>query len=254
MPPFTFELASLPPVEQLLLIAAAAFLASTIAAVAGFGGSAILLPLLVPAFGARDAVLILTIVQLVGNVSRVAFNRHELVLPVVAWFSLGAVPFAVLGGIAFASAPLAVLTRLLGAFLIAVVAWRHLRPTDAKALRMTRPRFALLGAVSSFISALVGTIGPLLVPFFLAYGLMRGAYIGTEALSTVVIQVAKIGTYAGAAVMTPLSIVVGSALAPLMVLGSLFGKRVLNRLSDRAFVWIVEATMVVAGGAFLLGG
>lgn len=253
MPP-PFELASLPPVEQLLLIAGAAFLASTVAAVAGFGGSAILLPLLVPAFGARDAVLILTIVQLVGNVSRVVFNRRELVLPVVAWFSIGAVPFAVLGGIAFASAPLAVLTRLLGAFLIGVVAWRHLRPTDAGGLRMTLPRFALLGAVSSFISALVGTIGPLLVPFFLAYGLLRGAYIGTEALSTVVIQVAKIGTYAGAAVLTPLSIVVGAGLAPLMVVGSLFGKRVLNRLSDRVFVGIVEATMVIAGAAFLLGG
>ena len=252
--PLPFELASLPPVEQLLVIGAAAFVASTVAAVAGFGGSAILLPLLVPTFGPRDAILILTIVQLVGNVSRVAFNRHELVLPVVAWFGLGAVPFAVLGGIAFASAPLAVLTRLLGAFLIGVVAWRHLRPRDAEALRMTLPGFALLGAVSSFVSALVGTIGPLLVPFFLAYGLVRGAYIGTEALSTVVIQVAKIGTYAGTAVLTPLSIVVGTALAPLMVGGSLFGKRVLNRLSDRLFVWIVEATMVVAGLAFLLGG
>lgn len=251
MPPI--ELASLPPIEQLLLIVAAAFIASTVAAVAGFGGSAILLPLLVPAFGARDAVLILTIVQLVGNVSRVVLNRHELVLPVVASFSVGAVPFAVLGGLAFASAPLAVLTRLLGAFLIGVVAWRHFRPSDAEGIHMTLSRFALLGAASSFISALVGTIGPLLVPFFLAYGLMRGAYIGTEALSTVVIQVAKIGTYAGAAVLTPLSILVGMALAPLMVLGSLFGKRVLNRLSDRLFVAIVEATMVVAGVAFVLG-
>ena len=243
---------ALPSIEQLLLIAATTVLASTIAAVAGFGGSAILLPLLVPAFGARDAVLILTIIQLVGNASRVVFNRHELVLPVVAWFSLGAVPFAVLGGIAFASAPLGVLTRLLGIFLIALVVWRHLPLPLLRGRRMQLRGFALLGAVSSFISALIGTIGPLLVPFFLSYGLMRGAYIGTEALSTVVIQVAKLATYAGTAVLTPLAVVAGVAFAPLMVVGSLIGKRMLNRLSDRVFILIVEGTMLVAGVAFLL--
>jgi uncharacterized membrane protein YfcA len=250
-----FELGALPPIEQLLLIAAAAFAASTVAAVAGFGGSAILLPLFVPAFGPRDAVLILTIVQLVGNVSRVVFNRHELVLPVVGWFSLGAVPFAILGGIAFATAPLALLTRLLGGLLIGLVVWRHLPAVRSWGRPgMSLRRFAILGAASSFVSALVGTIGPLLVPFFLAYGLVKGAFIGTEALSTVVIQVVKLGTYAGTAVLTPLSVAVGAGLAPVMIAGSLFGKRVLDGLSDRVFVLIVEATMVIAGITFLLGG
>lgn len=76
-------------------MAAVALLASALAAVAGFGGAAILLPVLVWAFGVRDAVPILTVVQLVGNLSRVVFNRRQLVLPVVGWFSLGAVPLAV---------------------------------------------------------------------------------------------------------------------------------------------------------------
>jgi uncharacterized membrane protein YfcA len=241
----------MPAPELLLLISAAAFAASTVAAVAGFGGSAILLPLLVPAFGPRDAVLILTIVQLVGNASRVAVNRHDISLPVVGWFSLGAVPFAILGGVAFASAPLPVLTRLLGLFLVGVVAWRHL-PWSFGQGPLPLRAFALLGAASSFISALIGTIGPLLVPFFLAYGLVRGAYIGTEALSTVVIQVVKLTTYAGVAVLTPTALVVGAALAPLMILGSLTGKRLLDRASDRAFVMIVEAAMVVSGVAFVV--
>lgn len=242
----------MPSPETLLLIAAAAFIASTVASVAGFGGSAILLPVLVPAFGARDAVLILTIVQLVSNVSRVAVNRHELDLRVVGWFSLGAVPFAVLGGLIFASAPLPFLLRLLGVLLIAMVAWRHL-PVPTRGRRLPRPGFAVLGAVSSFVSALVGTIGPMLVPFFLGYGLLKGAFIGTEALSTVVIQVAKLGTYNAADVMTNTALVAGAALAPLMILGSVAGKAVLGRLGDRAFVVIVEATMIVAGVSFLLG-
>jgi uncharacterized membrane protein YfcA len=242
---------AVPPLGLLLLVAAAAFAASTVAAVAGFGGSAILLPVLVLAFGPRDAVLVLTIVQLVGNASRVVANRTELVMPVVGWFSVGAVPFAVLGGIAFASAPLVVLTRLLGVFLIAVVAWRHVGP--AVAVGFPPRGMVLVGAGSSFISALVGTIGPLLAPFFLAYGLTRGAYIGTESLATVVIQVVKIGTYAGAQVMTTTAVVAGLALAPLMIAGSFVGKRLLGGLSDRAFALLVEGGMVVSGCLFIVG-
>lgn len=238
--------------ELLLAIAVAALAASTVAAVAGFGGSAILLPLLVPAFGARDAVLIMTIVQFVGNSSRVLFNRGQLVLPVVGWFSIGAVPFAIIGGLAFAAAPLAVLTRLLGAFLIGMVLWRQLPIRILRQTRMPIQSFAVVGAVSSFISALIGTIGPLMVPFFLAYGLMKGAYISTEALSTVIIQVVKLGTYTGAAAMTVTALLAGLALAPLMIVGTLIGKRLLHGVSDRAFVLIIEGAMLVSGIFFLV--
>lgn len=238
--------------ELLLAIAMAALAASTVAAVAGFGGSAILLPVLVPAFGARDAVLIMTIVQLVGNSSRVVFNRGELVLPVVGWFSIGAVPFAILGGLAFAAAPLTVLTRLLGVFLIGMVVWRHLPISILRRTPMPIQSFAVVGAVSSFISALIGTIGPLMVPFFLAYGLMKGAYISTEALSSVIIQVVKLGTYTGAAAMTLTALLAGLALAPLMIVGTLIGKQLLQGVSDRAFVLIIEGAMLVSGIFFLI--
>src|SRR5690242_1577269 len=96
-------------------------IASTVAAVSGFGGAAILLPVLVWLFGVKEAVPILTVAQLIGNGSRVWFNRKEVDYRVVLWFSLGGVPLAVIGGLLFAKAPLSALTRLLGAFLILIV-------------------------------------------------------------------------------------------------------------------------------------
>lgn len=59
---------------QLATLIAGAMAASAVAAVAGFGGAVLLLPVLVWVFGVRDAVPILTIAQLVGNGSRVWFN------------------------------------------------------------------------------------------------------------------------------------------------------------------------------------
>lgn len=52
------------------LVAVAGLVASVLSAVTGFGGAAILLPVLVAVFGVRDAVPILTVAQLLGNASR----------------------------------------------------------------------------------------------------------------------------------------------------------------------------------------
>lgn len=237
---------------EILLLVAASLLASTLAAVAGFGGAAVLLPVLVALFGVRDAVPILTVAQLIGNGSRVWLNRGELDRAVLRWFTLGAVPAALAGGLLFAAAPLEALTRLLGAFLIGIVAWRRVGPRSG--VRFGAPAFAGIGAAFSFLSALLGSVGPLMAPFFLAYGLVKGAYIGTEAAATVVMHVTKLVAYTGASVLTAEGVLVGAALGPPMVLGSLLGKSIVERLSPAVFVLVVEATLLAAGIAFLLGG
>ena len=244
----------MPPIglPEALLVLAAALVASTLAAVAGFGGAAVLLPVLAAVFGIREAIPILTVAQLIGNGSRVWFNRAELDLRVVGWFALGAVPLAFLGGLVFSGAPLGFLNRLLGVFLLLVVAWRRLRPGPPA--RPPLRGFTLIGGGFGFLSALLGSVGPLMAPFFLAYGLTKGAYIGTEAASTVVMHVFKLIAYGGTAVLTPKGALVGLALGPVMVFGSFVGKRVLDRLPEHVFVLIIEAVLVIAGLGFLIGG
>lgn len=228
------------------------FVAATLAAVTGFGGAAVLLPVLVWSFGVREAIPILTVAQLIGNGSRVWFNRTELNWRVVAWFALGGVPMALLGGLLFAKAPLAALTRVLGAFLILIVVWRHVRPN--RTWRPSLPAFAVIGAGASFLSALLGSVGPLMAPFFLAYGLLKGAYIGTEALSTVVMHVAKLIAYRHAAVLPVHAVIIGLLLGPVMVLGSFAGKHIVDRLPEKVFVLVIEATLLAAGVLFLWRG
>ncbi len=234
-----------------VILALAALLASTLAAVAGFGGAAVLLPAIVAVFGIREAIPILTVAQLIGNASRVWFNRRELYWPVVGWFALGAVPFALLGGFLFAKAPLTVLTRLLGAFLLLVVVWRHIRP---KPKSFPVASFAGIGAGASFLSALLGSVGPIMAPFVLAYGLVKGAYIGTEALSTVVMHIVKLIAYRQTAVLTLSAALIGLGLGPVMILGSFLGKRILDRLPEKVFVAIIEGVLIVAGLFFLVRG
>ncbi|HEX7942390.1 MAG TPA: sulfite exporter TauE/SafE family protein [Gemmatimonadaceae bacterium] len=243
---------TIPSHAAAVVLMAVAFIAAALAAVTGFGGAAVLLPVLVTIFGVRDAIPILTVAQLIGNGSRVWFNRSEVDLAVVGWFALGGVPLALAGGLLFARAPLPALTRALGAFLILVVVWRRLRPGPPR--RTPLPSFALIGAAASFLSALLGSVGPIMAPFFLAYGLVKGAYIGTEALATVVMHVTKLVAYHEAALLSGPAVLAGLALGPVMVGGSWVGKRIVDRLPQRVFIALIELVLVAAGLLFLVRG
>ncbi len=237
---------------DLPLLGGAALLASLLGSVAGSGGTAVLLPVLVLYFGVRDAIPILTVANMVSNGSRAAFNRREIALPVVGWFSLGAIPLALAGAALFIISPPALLTRMLGAFLIATVAWRRLRPRPPRIASAVW--FAPLGAGFGLLGGLLEGVGPLMAPFFLAHGLLRGAYIGTDALATLFMQTAKLAVFGGADILTARLLASGLALAPFMVLGAWAGKLVVNRVPDRVFVVIIDATLIVAGVGFLARG
>jgi hypothetical protein len=234
------------------VVIAAAFAASTLSAVTGFGGAAIMLPVLVWAFGVKEAIPLLTVVQLFGNASRVWLNRTELSFDVVRWFAYGAVPAAIVGGVIFAVAPAAALVRLLGVFLLLTVVYRHTSFGTGRTIGLHG--FTPVGAIAATLSALTGVAGPFMAPFFLAYGLVKGAYIGTEALATVVFHVTKLGVYGGADLVSFETLGVGLAIGVVMFAGSWVGKRLLDRVPESFFPYIVEGVMVLAGLMFVIRG
>ncbi len=241
------------PVDQLLTVAAAsvaAFGLALLSAVAGFGGGVLLLPVFTALFGLRAAVPMLTLTQLSSNGARVWLNRHDMRWRLVGWFALGAVPLAVAGGLLLAHAPLGPLKRVLGVFLIAVVVWRRINPHPRKP---SDPAFAAVGAASGLGSALLGSVGPLTAPFFLAYGLARAAYIGTEAGSALVMHVAKLGAYGAGLLLTSQVLLYGVVLTPATLAGAWVGRKIVGRISDVVFVLLVEIGLIVAGVLLLIG-
>ncbi len=238
------------PLLSLVVAALAAFALAFVSAVAGFGGGVLLLPVFTALFGLRAAIPMLTLAQLVSNGSRVVLNRHHLRWRLIRNFAIGSVPLAVAGGLLFATAPLDGLQRLLGTFLLLMVLWRRLRPTPP---RVSQRAFVGVGAASGLGSALLGSVGPLTAPFFLAYGLVRDAYIGTEAASAVVLHAAKLVAYGTGDLLTAQVLLLGLVLAPATMAGALVGKRTIHKISDPVFVALVEGALVVSGILLLLG-
>jgi uncharacterized membrane protein YfcA len=240
--------------DQLTTLAVAslaAFGLAVLSAVAGFGGGVLLLPVFTALFGLRVAVPMLTLTQVSSNAFRVWLNHRELRWRLIGWFALGAVPLAVAGGLLLAHAPLGPLKRVLGVFLIGVVVWRRRTPHPRKPADRS---FAVVGAASGLGSALLGSVGPLTAPFFLAYGLTRAAYIGTEAAGALTMHLSKIAAYGAGDLLTGRVLLFGVALTPATLAGAWAGKKIVGQISDRVFVILVEIGLVAAGVLFLVGG
>ena len=238
--------------SDLPILGLVACFSAFVGSVAGSGGSTILLPALVLFYGIRHAVPIIAIANLSANISRSVINRREIVFPVVGWFVLGAIPMDALGAWVFTITAPGLLTRLLGAVLITVVVWRRLRPRPP--LRRNPAWFLPIGAGFGFLEGVMGSVGPLMAPFFLAFGLVKNAYIGTDALATVAMQSTKVAVFGGARLITPQILAAGLTLVPFMILGTVLGKRALDKLPERVFLMLIEGVLVVAGLNFLIRG
>src|SRR5438093_6316757 len=222
-----------------------ALVGSLVGGVAGFGTGIIMLPLVAWVVGLRSAVPVLTVAMTIGNLSRIWWSRGELDRAVVLRFALGAMPATVLGTAIYAGAPTDWLGRFVGLFLIASVPLRRILATDF--FRMRLRYFPVLGVVVGLISGLVVTTGPLNTPFFLAYGLRRSAYVGTEAVCAMVMHLARGAALARYALLTWQTFAVGALLGATMFAGSWFGRRLLDRMSERVFLGIIEVLLVVMG-------
>lgn len=112
---------------------------------------------------------------------------------------------------------------------------------------MKPPWFLLVGFFSSAISGFVGIVGPVTAPFFLALGLSKGAFVGTEAAGAVFVHSAKLLGYAVTNSITLKVFFYGCLISPLAWLGSWIGKLCHGRMKDHHFTLLLDAVCVIFG-------
>ncbi|MBM3520979.1 MAG: sulfite exporter TauE/SafE family protein, partial [Alphaproteobacteria bacterium] len=197
------------------------------------------------------AVPILTVAALIGNLSRAGFSWRETDWPAVGIYVLGAVPAASAGAFIFVTLDAALIHRILGAFILLMIPAR--RWAARHALRIQRWHLQPVGVVMGLLSGVVGTAGPVNAPFFLAYGLVKGAYLATEALGAAAVHVTKAGVYGRFAALDANTLLHGLIIGFALIGGSWLGKRIVIRLDTEGFVRTVEALLAVAGITMVLG-
>jgi uncharacterized membrane protein YfcA len=229
----------------------AAFAAAAISGAAGFGGAILLLPLLVATVGVTQAVPLLTIAQLIGNLSRAGFGFTQIHWKPVGLFLLGAIPLSVLGALSFVQLPKELVTRAIGVAILIFVALKYFG-----LLKITSGRAVLIGGggVVGFLSGLMGSAGPLGAAVFLSLGLPPVAYIASEATTALAMHGVKTVVYQHYIVLDPEFWFLAALMGLAMILGTWSAKRVIERMPRETFQRFVAILLVVISGYMVIHG
>ena len=238
-------------IYELAVLFLGAFGAAALSGSAGFGGALLLLPMLTHTVGSTWAVPLLTLAQIVGNASRMALGFGEIRWRPVALFLSTGLPGAVLGALCFVSIPKSTIIRVIGAAILAFVVLRL-----SGRLRFAAGKWTLVtvGAISGFLSGLVGSAGPLGSAVFLSLGLPPVAYIASDATASLLIHTVKTVMYQHhvglPANLWSLALLLGTA----MVLGTWVSKRLVERLPPERFRHYVSVLLGVIALQMILFG
>jgi len=230
---------------ELLFVLGVGLAAGTISGIVGFGSSIMLMPVLVIVFGPLHAVPIMAIAAILANLSRVLIWWREVDWRAVAAYAITGVPAAALGARTLLVLPPRLIECALGIFFLLMIPAR--RWLTARGFRLRLPHLLALGAVIGFLTGIVVTTGPITAPIFLSYGLVKGAFIATEAAASLAVYLSKTAVFRhfGA---PPLPVITQGLItgASLMV-GAWLAKRFVLRLHPDRFRLLMDALMLLSG-------
>lgn len=234
-----------------LLVLAIGLGAGTLAGIIGFGGSTILLPVLTLVFGPKAAVPIMAIAAILGNLSRVAVWWREIRWSAAFAFSATAMPMAWLGARTMIALDPTVLELCLGVFFIAMIPLR--RWLERRGFSVSLGGLALAGAAVGYLTGIVANTGPINTPFFLAHGLVRGSFVGTEAMSSLSMFSSKVAAFRAFGALPAELILSGIIVGTSLMLGAYLAKRFMGRINAKAFNGLMDGLLLVTGAAMIVG-
>lgn len=230
--------------------------AGTLSGIVGFGSSIMLMPVLVIAFGPLQAVPIMAIAAILANLSRVMVWWREVDWRAAGAYSATAAPFAALGAATLLALPARVIEVALGLFFISMIGVR--RWMAAHRLRIGLGHLALIGVPVGYLTGIVVSTGPVTAPIFLATGLVKGAFLSSEAAASLIVYLAKAAVFRSFGAL-PLEIVAkGLAIGSTLMAGAFIAKRFVLKMDADQFRLLMDALMFASGltllGAAFLSG
>jgi uncharacterized membrane protein YfcA len=232
-----------------VFILAIGLVAGTLSGIVGFGASIMLMPVLVIAFGPLQAVPIMAIAAIMANLSRVMVWWREVDWRACASYAVTAVPFAALGAATLLALPARVIDAALGVFFIAMIGVR--RWMAARDLKLDLAHLAMLGVPVGYLTGIVVSTGPITAPIFLAAGLVKGAFLSSEAAASLAVYLAKAAVFRGFGAL-PLAIALkGLIVGSTLMAGAFIAKRFVLRLEPHAFRLLMDGLMLLSGLALL---
>jgi len=238
--------------EQDIIFLIASFGSVIIGTVAGFGSSTVLLPIALFFVDFKTAIILVAILHISGNISKVAIFKQGLNWRILAIFGIPSILLALLGANLIDIIPQDIMKLILGIFLIAFSVTTFLKPS----VKITASKKNLVagGSISGFLAGLIGTGGALRASFLTGLNLEKFTYIATAASIALVTDATRIPVYISQGFLPEQYYWYIPILIVIAVSGSYIGKKIVSRVDNTLFRKIVSIGIILASLKFVFDG
>lgn len=243
-----FQLSAI-SVSQLALISSAAFAASILGGLAGYGVGLILPIFIAPVIGIANVIPVMAIVAVVTNASRIAAFYRDIDATQVRRILAGGLPASMVGAYAFTRLDTPAVALLLGVFLLLSVPLRRFLARKKYQLE----RRGTLAAGAGFGLLFGGTTGTglILLSILMAAGVQGAALIGTDATIAIIMNAAKVAVFSGSLRVDTQIALAGLLIGLCTVPGAFVARWLLKKFTVRTHAALMDAIVVAGGAGFL---
>ncbi|NVK34117.1 MAG: sulfite exporter TauE/SafE family protein [Rhodobacteraceae bacterium] len=218
------------PLSYSMLLIGMSFITSGMTAAVGLGGGVTLIAIMASVMPAAALVPVHGVVQLGSNAGRALVHFRHIDWGILAWYCLGALLGAALGGSIAVNVPAPYLRLGIAAFVLWVV-WGRKPKVDA------RHKFAMGigGFIATLLSMFFGASGPVGAAFLSTFNMSRHGFVANQAVTTLFMHIFKIAAFG----------LLGFAFAPWLglillmtvsgFLGTLVGSQLLGKMNEATF-------------------
>jgi uncharacterized membrane protein YfcA len=234
---------------EFIFVCAVGLFAGAISGIIGTGSSIMLVPVLVWQFGPKEAVPIMAIAAIIGNAARIVAWWREVDWRATAAYSLTGAPMAALGAKTLLVLPSRAVDVTIALFLLAMIPGR--RWLAARDYRLKLWQLAIIGAIVGYLTGIVVTTGTITVPIFLMYGLVKGAFLATEAAGSLAVYIAKALAFRTLGAMPWETLAKGLIAGGSLMAGTFLSKRFVMTMNAESFRYMLDGLMLISALAML---
>lgn len=236
---------------EIALILFVVIAAGGVGTMTGFGISTIMMPLILLFYPVPATLFFVGIIHFFGNVWKLLLFRRGLRWRLILSFGIPGVVATYIGASLVFSIPAAVLSRILGSFLIIYVIYLFVESSFRVKPNLVFGSFG--GALSGFFAGIFGLGGAVRSLFLTAFDLPKAVYISTAGAIAIFIDAARLATYFKNGARLPTLLLYG---LPVFIVASFLGaaiaKRIVDRIPQEHFRKVIAVFLLLMGIKLLL--
>lgn len=243
---------------EILSLPIVSFLAFFLKGIAGIGVSTVAVPILSLFIGAKQIVVLSSIVNVIGGLVMYRIDpqptSRRYWWPIAALMIFG----AVIGGIALKLTPLKSFEKILGIAILAAgiwfIIWRGKKKSNSFLEQMPQKgcvKDYLIGFVGGLSGGFVGINSPIFILYFGSY-LAKGPMRRLLVLILLPSAVSQVVTYTALGLMNSQILLYGMICLPGLLLGIYIGNRTFFRISEKIFGIVLGGVLIALSWGLIL--